>query len=65
MKNISKDNWDCSSVKAVGNFLGDSCVPGILSVKNIDAPRNLYSLCTTGKISLFALYYIIYINIFI
>ncbi|KAF7381560.1 hypothetical protein HZH66_013954 [Vespula vulgaris] len=47
MKNISKDNWGCSSVKAVGNFLGDSCVPGILSVKNIDAPRNLYSLCTT------------------
>ncbi|XP_035735120.1 transferrin-like isoform X1 [Vespa mandarinia] len=47
MKNISEDNWDCSSIKAVGNFFGDSCVPGISSIKNIDVPYNLYSLCTT------------------
>ncbi|KAL2730813.1 transferrin-like isoform X1 [Vespula squamosa] len=47
MKNISKDNWDRSSVEAVGNFLGESCVPGILFVKNTNVPRNLYSLCAT------------------
>ncbi|XP_014608643.1 PREDICTED: transferrin [Polistes canadensis] len=44
MKNISKDSWDCSNIKAVGNFFGDSCIPGLSTMKT-DVPRNLYSLC--------------------
>lgn len=44
MKDILKEDWDCSDIKAVGNFFGDSCVPG-LSSKTKDVPRNLYSLC--------------------
>ncbi|XP_015175750.1 PREDICTED: transferrin [Polistes dominula] len=44
MKMISKENGDCSDIKAVGNFFSHSCVPGLSTMKT-DIPRNLYSLC--------------------
>ncbi|KAK2584704.1 hypothetical protein KPH14_007038 [Odynerus spinipes] len=42
MRNIS--NWGCSDINAVGNFFGDSCVPG-LPITDKNVPHNLYSLC--------------------
>lgn len=44
MKNMSKENWGCSDIEAIGNFFGDSCVPG-LPITERNVPRNLYSLC--------------------
>ncbi|KAI4497716.1 hypothetical protein M0802_007256 [Mischocyttarus mexicanus] len=49
MRNISKDSWSCSDIKAVGNFFGDSCIPGLSTLKT-DIPRNLYSLCAKDAI---------------